>query len=96
MKHRQLFRSEYPYIEAWKTHITTYPATPAPPAAVIARFGGRRPKCNQCWDTGLCPECLGIHPQYCPAPECGGYCTCNAGRARRAAYEKSLSDYGLR
>jgi hypothetical protein len=58
------------------------PVIPAPPLHLVARFG--RPHCSTCWDTGLCAECLGRYPQYCPADCVDGTCSCAAGWARRA------------
>lgn len=84
------------WVAEWKSFTTRYPGLPAPPDQVLARHRRPRPNCLDCWDTGLCRDCLGEHPQYCSAPECEGYCNCAAGRAHRAAYAQSLIDYGLR
>lgn len=83
------------WVRAWKDYISRYPGGRGPSVTVCNQHRQRRPSCFACWDTGLCPECMGEHPQYCPAPECGGYCSCSAGTAHRKAYEQSLIDFGL-
>lgn len=70
------------YIRAWELAAAEARAfMPLPGRNLIRHFG--MPSCRHCWDTGLCAECLGRYPQYCP-DNCGdGYCSCPAGRARR-------------
>lgn len=84
---RPPFVNDLDYIHAWMIAADGYTAArsviAAPPAHLVQRFG--QPACSTCWDTGLCYECLGRYPQYCPI-DCGdGTCSsCAAGRARRA------------
>lgn len=93
------FRNHPEWLAAWliaaEKPSARYPAVEPPAAHLVNKHGGLRPVCPACWDTGLCVECLGRYPQYCPA-DCGdGTCTCAAGQARRAAYEESLKEFGL-
>ena len=64
----------------------------APPPAHLVRLHGQ-PGCATCWDTGLCAECLGRYPQYCPADCVDGTCSCAAGQARRSAYDESVRQF---
>jgi hypothetical protein len=96
MKHRQPpYRNDPKWIAEWKDFTNRYIGLLIPTDRILTRHRQTRPNCIQCWDTGLCPDCYGEHTQYCPTPNCAGYCACAAGRARRAAYDKSLKDYGL-
>jgi hypothetical protein len=36
-------------------------------------------KCAQCWDTGVCAECLGQYPHQCPGLCGDGRCHCQTG-----------------
>ncbi len=96
-RHRQPFINDYHYIQTWtiaaNRATAANPTVDPPPPNLIHAYG--RPACPACWDTGLCPECNGRYPQYCPSRCTDGTCTCTAGRNRRAAYKKSLKDYGL-
>lgn len=89
--------NDWSYIQLWTTTVNqctaANPDVPPPPAHLIRRHG--RPRCPICWDTGLCAECTGQYPQYCPAQCDDGTCPCAAGRARRAAYRASLKEFGL-
>lgn len=94
-----LFRNHPEWIAAWmiaaEKFSARFPTIESPAAHLVRRHGGGLPACASCWDTGLCVECLGRYPQYCPS-ECGdGTCTCDAGQARRAAYQESLKEFGL-
>lgn len=85
------FRNHPEWIAAWMIAAEKFSArfpTIEPPAAHLVRRHGGLPACASCWDTGLCVECLGRYPQYCPS-ECGD------GQARRAAYQESLKEFGL-
>lgn len=33
-------------------------------------------RCGDCWDTGLCCECLGNYPKVCPLNCHDGRCAC--------------------
>lgn len=96
-KNRLPFINDITYITAWIIATGDFTAArpwiDPPPPHLIHAHG--RPTCASCWDTGLCPECNGRYPQYCPADCTDGTCTCRAGRNRRAAYRKSLQDAGL-
>lgn len=98
MKHkRPAYLNDLPYVSAWMTAAAAAtaarPWVEPPPADLLHRYG--RPQCPTCWDTGLCAECLGRYPQYCPADCADGTCACAAGQARRAAYRHSLQESGL-
>lgn len=94
---RPPFINHIDYIRAWRVaaeHATAAdPAVPPPPDYLTAHFGP--PHCPACWDTGLCPECYGLYPQYCPADCPQGTCDCPAGQARLAAYLASFAAHGL-
>lgn len=92
---RPPFINDLTYLHAWMIEADRFTANrpwiDPPPRHLIKQHG--RPKCPYCWDTGLCPECLGHYPQYCPADCTDGTCTCPAGQARRAAYQQSIRDF---
>lgn len=99
MKHTKLaYRNDTAWREAWAAaaeKVTVLnPRVAAPPAKLAAAHGGS-PKCEWCWDTGLCAECLGRYPEWCPGNCNDGTCKCAAGRARREAYQASLIEAGL-
>lgn len=94
------YRNDPAYLAAWIAaveNVTARNPYMAPPPPELAAAHGGPPSCEWCWDTGLCGECLGLYPQYCPSGCANrqGMCNCPAGRARRAAYELSLKDAGL-
>ena len=98
-QHEPLFVNHPDYIREWMrvAQLATAgrPAVPPPPAHLLHQHGLHEPACGACWDTGLCSECLGFYPQYCPG-DCGdGMCDCAAGQARRAAYAESVQMAGL-
>ena len=95
MNRKPPYISDTRWVAEWKAFITRFPGLPAPTDRILKRHQQPQPRCIYCWDTGLCPDCLGEHPQYCPSPECQGYCACPAGQAHKAAYDKSLKDFGL-
>jgi hypothetical protein len=89
------FINNLEYIHAWMISADLFtaasPVIPPPPDHLVREFG--QPRCATCWDTGLCAECLGCYPQYCPA-DCGdGTCSCTAGEARRAAYDEGVRQF---
>jgi hypothetical protein len=90
------FINDLDYIHAWMMSADAFTAARPiidPPPAYLVRLHGR-PHCATCWDTGLCAECLGRYPQYCPADCVDGTCSCAAGQARRAAYNERLRSGG--
>lgn len=94
---RQRFVNDPTYVRAWMIAADAFTAArpwiDPPPRHLVRQFG--RPKCRACWDTGLCAECCGRYPQYCPA-ECGdGTCSCAAGQARREVYQEHALAQGL-
>lgn len=98
-QHRPGFVNHPDYLNEWMRcadmATAASPQVPAPPAHLLHQHGLGAPACGACWDTGLCAECLGRYPQYCPV-DCGdGMCGCAAGEARRAAYAESLRAAGL-
>lgn len=96
-RQRPAFVNHPEYIHAWMIAADAFtaarPVIDSPPAHLVERHG--RPRCATCWDTGICAECLGRYPQYCPGDCDDGTCSCAAGAARREAYQASLRQFGL-
>lgn len=94
-KRHPKFINNLEYIHAWMIAAdactAARPRIDSPPAHLVRLHG--RPACATCWDTGLCAECLGRYPQYCPADCVDGTCGCEAGQARRAAYDESVRQF---
>lgn len=89
------FINDADYLTAWRAAVARafcVSLSIEPPTAGLIHAHGR-PACEECWDTGLCPECLGQYPQYCPNGCAGGTCSCVAGQARHAHQEKMSAAY---